>query len=180
PKSTEDKGQLLLVAASARLSRAAATQFNFGNFKVSNIDEARDQWCHKFARHEQADLLNKAAQARLANRSPGSPRALLFLSGDIHIGCTFEIHIAKPKTRALSLTTSGISNTEDVQPIVGVFVDEEFGVAKGIRATLKEVITEFNFGVVHVLPTGRGAEVVGTVAHQGNSFAAGVDLKDIL
>jgi hypothetical protein len=180
PKSTKDFDQFLLAAAGARLSRATGTQFNLGNFKVSAIDEARDQWCHRFARPEQADLLRKAAAARLVNRSPGSPRELFFLSGDIHIGCVFEISLSRPSYKALSLTTSGIGVVDDTQPLIGVFVDQEFSVAKGIRATLDHVVNQFNFGVLQVQPTGRGAKVFGTVAHEGNSFAAGIDLKDIL
>lgn len=179
-KPTDDIDQFILAAAGARLSRAAGTQFNLGNFKVSNIDEARDQWSHRFAHPEQVDLLRKAAAARLANRSSGSGRGLLFLSGDIHIGCTFEISLTKPSYKALSLTSSGISAVEDVQPLIGVFVDQEFTVAKDIRSTLGNVVNKFNFGVVQVQPTGRGAKVFGTVAHEGNSFAAGLDLKDIL
>lgn len=35
-------------------------------------------------------------------------------------------------------------------------------------------------GVLQVQPTGRGVKGFGTVAHEGNSFAAGLDLKDIL
>jgi hypothetical protein len=180
PKSTQDIDQFILAAAGAHLSRAAGTQFNLGNFKVSNIDEARDQWSHRFARPEQVDLLRKTAAARLANRSSGSGRELLFLSGDIHIGCTFEISLSKPSSKALSLTSSGISGVEDVQPLIGVFVDQEFAIAKGVRSTLGNVVNQFNFGVVQVQPTGRGAKVFGTLAHEGNSFAAGVDLKDIL
>lgn len=179
PKSTEDIDQFVLAAASARLSRAAGTQFNLGNFKVSNIDEARDQWSHRFARAEQLDLLRKAAAARMANRA-ASGRELFFLSGDIHIGCTFEISLSKPSYKALSLTSSGISAVEDVQPLIGIFVDQEFSLGKGIRSTLGNVVNQFNFGVVQVQPSGRGAKVLCTVAHEGNSFAAGLDLKDIL
>lgn len=180
PESTKDIDQLLLAAAGTRLSRATGTQFNLGNFKVSAIDEARDQWCHRFSRPEQADLLRKAAAARLVNRSPGSARELMFLSGDIHIGCVFEISMSRPDCKALSLTTSGISVVDDTQPLIGVFIDQEFSVAKGIRSTLGNVVNQFNFGVLQVQPTGRGAKVFGTVAHEGNSFAFGLDLKDIL
>ncbi len=180
PKSTTEAGQFILAAAGARLSRSVGTQFNLGNFKVSAIDEARDQWCHRFARPEQADLLRKAAAARRVNRSPGSPRELFFLSGDIHIGCVFEISLSRPRCKALSLTTSGIGVVDDTQPLIGVFVDQEFTVAKGIRSTLDHVVNQLNFGVLQVQPTGRGAKVFGSVAHEGNSFAAGLDLKDIL
>lgn len=181
-KSTKDDvKQILLTISNAHLSRAAGQQFNLGNFLVSNIDEARDQWCHRFARAEQADLLRKAAKAREANRAPGARRELLFVSGDIHIGCTFEISFSKPECTALSLTASGISAIEsDTQPLVGVFVDQEFDVAKGIRSKLGNVVNQFNFGVIQVQPNGRGAKVFGSVAHEGSSLAIGVDAKDLL
>ena len=73
------------------MTRLSGTPVNLGAFKISNIDEARDQWSHKFSRPEQADLIRKAGQARLANRAGGAPRGLMFLSGDIHTGCIFDI-----------------------------------------------------------------------------------------
>jgi hypothetical protein len=42
------------------------------------------------------------------------------------------------------------------------------------------VVNTFNFGVVHVIPTGAGAKVHSVVAHEGNSFAVGVDVADLL
>jgi hypothetical protein len=183
PRSTsDDPGQILLTLANARASRLAGRQLNLGNFKLSNIDEARDQWSHRFVRREQADLLRKAGQARLVNRTAASARGLVFLSGDIHVGCTFDISSRHPSYQAASLTSSGVSNIEDVPGslFVGVFVDEDFTVAPGIRSTLREIVPDFNFGVVQVQPTGAGANVVTSLAHEGNAFAVGVDLVDIL
>ena len=181
PESTQDVSDLIQAAVSARLSRATGRQFNLGNFKISAIDEARDQWSHRYSRPEQVELLRKAAKARPVNRSPGAPRELFFLSGDIHIGARFEVSIAKPATKALSLTSSGISVVEgDTQPLVGVFIDQEFSLGLGLSSKLDNVVNKFNFGVLQVQPTGRGAKVFGSVAHEGNAFAAGLDLKDIL
>ena len=152
-------------------------QLNLGNFKVANIDEARDQWSHKFARPEQGRLLRSAGKARLSNRNPGAPRGLLFVSGDIHVGARFTITCSDPAYEALSLTSSGISTVFGKQPIVHALLDEEFDVAPGIHSSLLELVTEFNFGIVHVIPTGRGAEIQGIVAHKGNSLALGLDIS---
>ena len=48
--------------------------------------------------------------------------------------------------------------------------------APGIHSSLLEVVTEFNFEIVHVIPTGRGAEIQGVIAHKGNSLALGLDI----
>jgi hypothetical protein len=153
---------------------------NLGNFKVSNIDEARDQWSHTFARPEQRRLLLSAARARSSNRPPGLPRALMFVSGDIHVGAIFDIEIADAECSVVSLTASGISIIEQPVPTVGAIVDEKFKVAPGIRSTLRDVVTEFNFGVVQVVPTGAGAEIVPSIAHEENGFTVGIDIADIL
>ena len=152
---------------------------NAGNFQISNLDEARDQWSHRFARREQQDLLKKAFAARFVNRNAASGRGLVFLSGDIHIGCIFDVSAARPSGKAVSLTSSGISQIDDTQP-PGTFIDEEFSLAPGIRSTLRDVVNRFNFGVVQVQPTGSGAEISAVLAHEGNAFAAGLDLKDLI
>jgi len=41
-------------------------------------------------------------------------------------------------------------------------------------------VRSFNFGVVQVVPTGTGAQITPSLAHEGNSWAVGVDLKDLL
>lgn len=58
-------------------------------------------------------------------------RGLIFLSGDIHVGCIFDISCSKPEFKAASLTASGISAKEDQAVIVGTFLDEDFTVAPG-------------------------------------------------
>ena len=80
----------------------------------------------------------------------------------------------------MSLTSSAISNTEDTSFVLGFFVDEDFGVGGRIHSKLRDVVPDFNFGVVQVLPTGRGAEIHGALAHEGNAFAAGVNLANLL
>jgi hypothetical protein len=114
------------------------------------------------------------------NRTQGAAREVIFVSGDIHIGCIFDVTSLLPPFKAASLTSSAISNTEDTSFVLGSFVDEDFGVGGLIHAKLREVVPDFNFGVVQVIPTGRGAETDGVLAHEGNAFAAGVDLKNLL
>ena len=46
-------GNFALAAVSARVTRLTGTPANLGEFMLSNIDEVRDQWSHKFARREQ-------------------------------------------------------------------------------------------------------------------------------
>lgn len=179
-KGTQDVDDFLLAAAGARATRALGTPVNLGRFKLSNIDEARDQWSHKFSRPEQAELLRKAGEARLTNREGAAPRNLLFLSGDIHMGCIFDLSVQKPRYDAVSLTSSGVSAVEARTFALGVFVDEDVPVAPGMRSTLRELVPNFNFGVVQVVPTGDGAEIHAAIAHEGNAFTVGVDIADLL
>jgi hypothetical protein len=181
PKSTKDASDLVQAIISANIARRTGVQLNAGNFQISNLDEARDQWSHRFSRREQQDLLKKSFAARYVNRNAASGRGLVFLSGDIHIGCIFDVSTFLPRRgNAVSLTTSGISQIDDTQPLVGTFIDEEFSLAFGIRSTLREVVNTFNFGVIQVQPTGSGAEISAVIAHEGNSFAFGLKLEGIL
>lgn len=180
PKSNKGKVELAKAIASAKVARATGFQANAGNFQVSNLDEARDQWSHRFACGEQRELLRKAFAARHVNRNAASGRGLVFLSGDIHIGCVFEIEATSPRAKATSLTSSGISQIDDTQPLVGTFIDQAFAVASGIRSSLQSVVNTFNFGVVQVQPTGAGAQISAVLAHGGNSFAFGLDVKDLI
>lgn len=180
PKSTKDIDQFLLAAAASHISRFTSGPVNLGNFKVSNIDEARDQWSHAFARPEQRMLLEKAARARLTNRPSGAPRELLFVSGDIHVGAIFDIDMEDSEYRIVSLTSSGISTITAPIPTVGATLDDSFAVAKGIKSKLRDVVTEFNFGIVQVTPTRTGAEIVPILAHKGNAYAFGLDIADLL
>jgi hypothetical protein len=179
PVSTEEKAQLALAFAGSHLSRLSGAPVNLGNFKISNIDEARDQWSNQFCRAEQRLLLDKVAAARLTNRLSGEPRALLFVSGDIHVGAIFDIAMTDPECTITSLTSSGISTVTVPVPVVGVTLDEDFVVSKGIRSTLRDVVTTFNYGIVQVVPTGTGAQIFPALAHEGNAFAVGVDVADL-
>ncbi len=180
PKSSDDPRELVKAIISANIARRTGVQRNAGNFQVSNLDEARDQWSHRFSRREQQDLLTKAFAARFVNRNAASGRELVFLSGDIHIGCIFEVSAMRPRGKAISLTSSGISQIDDTQPLVGTFIDEEFSLAFGIRSTLREVVNNFNFGVVQVQPTGSGAEISAVLAHEGTATAFGLKVEGIL
>lgn len=180
PQSSDSKVELLKAIASAKIVNRTGVQLNVGAFQVSNLDEARDQWSHRYARPEQVDLLQKAFKARGLNRSPAAHRALVFLSGDIHIGCIFDLKAARQRAGAVSLTSSGISQIDDTQPLVGTFIDESFAVAPGITSTLRDVVNQFNFGIVQVQPTGHGAQIDAVLAHEGNGFAFGLDVKDLI
>jgi hypothetical protein len=151
-----------------------------GFFQASNVDEARDQWSHEFSHPEQLSLLDAARNACITNRNTSSHRALVFLSGDIHIGCIFDITYSNPKHKAISLTSSGISTVVDVKPTIGALIEEDFDVGRGIHSTLRDVVTDFNFGVIQVNPTGTAAEIIASLAHKGNSFVVGLDISSLL
>lgn len=180
PQSSDSKVELVKAIISTKISRAIGRQPNLGQFQISNLDEARDQWSHRYARPEQKELLQKSFKARFANRDAGAGRELMLLSGDIHIGCIFDVSSRVPKATAVSLTSSGISQIDDTQPLVGTFVDESFALAPGIHSTLRDVVNKFNFGVVQVQPDGRGATSNAVLAHEGNGFAFGLDVKDLI
>ncbi|MGZ4986337.1 MAG: hypothetical protein ACXV8A_09615, partial [Chthoniobacterales bacterium] len=76
--------------------------------------------------------------------------------------------------------SSGISAKANTKLVVGTFVDEDFNVADGIHSTLRDIIDDFNFGVVEVIPSPNGANINALVAHKGNSFAAGVDISKLV
>jgi hypothetical protein len=174
------KGEIPLMIANVHLSRLTGMPLNLGKYRLASIDEARDQWSHKFSRGEQMALLRQAGAARLVNAAPGPGRTLLFLSGDIHVGCIFDITSIKPPFKAVSLTSSGISALEDTVAVVGVFLDEKVPLGGGFTSTMRDVVRSFNFGVVQVVPTGAGAEIVPALAHEGNAWSVGVDVKDLL
>lgn len=179
----KEKGEIedaVLTALNPRISRLTGQQLNLGGFKRGAIDEARDQWSHHLSRPEQEDLIRKAGTARLSNRASGAPRGLIFLSGDIHVGGIYDITCSKPRFEAESLISSGISKDSGSKLVLGVFLDEDFQVASGIRSKLRHVVNAFNFGIVHMIPTGAGAQIKSAVAHRGNSFAVGVDLTELL
>ena len=172
--------EIPVTVANVHASRILGRPLNLGTFMLSKLDEARDQWSHKFARGEQMALLRAAGKARRLNAGPGPGRTLLFLSGDIHVGCLFDISSRNPPFKAVSLTSSGISALEDTAAVIGTFIDEKVALGSGVTSTLRDVVRDFNFGVVQMVPTGTGAEMTPIIAHEGNSWAAGANLKDLL
>jgi hypothetical protein len=144
-------------------------------FPFSQLDDARDQWSNHFSRPEQEKLIRMAGSARLTNRIPSIPRGLIFIGGDLHAGGTFDIEVSKPEFTAPCFVASGISQRiKKITPIIGVIVDEDFEVAPGIHATLRELVNDYNFGVVQIIPTGGTPVIIPTVVHSGTSFAWGV------
>jgi hypothetical protein len=180
PASSKAKRDLPLSVANVHASRLVGRQLNLGRYLVSNIDEARDQWSHKAARPEQAALLRMAGDARTANAAEGNARGLVFLSGDVHVGCIYDLTSSKPEYKAASLTSSGISAEPDDALVVGIYIDEDVDVAPGVHSTLRDVVTDPNFGVVQVINTATGAEITPILAHEGASNALGLDLAALL
>ena len=176
----DDLGALALAAVGSNLSAITGRRFNIGPFKQSKILDARDQWGNKLNRAEQLRLIRTVGDARVSNRMASNPRNVLFVSGDIHAGAIYEITSSKPRYRALSLTSSGISNITDRTFLLSILLDEDFEVGRGVHSRLLEFVTEFNFGIVFVQPTGTTARTVPVLAHAGNSFAWGLDFTPLL
>ena len=180
PPSSEDFDQLVLASIGRRLTDFSGVPVNLGIFKLSNIDEARDQWSHHISRPEQAALLKKANLSRFINRPPGAPRELIFLAGDVHIGCIHDITFSKPGYNATALTSSGISAKSDSRAVLGIYVDEDFNVADGIHSKLRDAVADFNFGVVEVLPSPDGAIIHAALVHRGSALTYGADVSDLV
>ncbi len=186
PKSTDGVSGLLGAVGIHTIRRIGPLGLiigiNTSRFRSSNINEIRDQWSHKYSRSEQLSLLHTAAKARFTNRDLVSPRSLIFLSGDIHAGCIYDMTFTDPPCKITSITSSGISTFEQVDHNLGIgtLVDEDFEVAPGIRSKLRELVMNYNFGVIQVIPAISGAEVVTTLAHEGNSYTLGLDIGDLL
>ena len=54
PSSKDSKAEGIVKAiVSAKVARITGDQSKLGNFQISNLDEARDQWSHRFSRPEQ-------------------------------------------------------------------------------------------------------------------------------
>jgi hypothetical protein len=142
-------------------------------YKVtSKIDEVRDQWSHHFSRPEQAALIRKAGAARTINRMSHNPREVIFLAGDLHLGGIFDISVSDPVFKALCLVSSGISQLADQAIAPMVTVDESFEIAQGIWSKQRELVQDYNFGVVQVIPTGQKPEVIPAIVHSGQSSAS--------
>jgi hypothetical protein len=69
--TSKDETQIPLTIANVHLSRLTRTPLNLGSYMISKLDEAHDQWSHKFSRPEQMALLHRAGAARIANAAPG-------------------------------------------------------------------------------------------------------------
>jgi hypothetical protein len=82
--------------------------------------------------------------------------------------------------KAVSLTSSGISALEETLAVIGTILDEKVPLGSGFNATLRDVVRTFNVGVVQIVLKGNGAEILPVIAHEGNSWAAGANLKDLL
>jgi hypothetical protein len=150
-----------------------------GSAKLGSLSDVRDNWANHFCRGEQADLITTTVTARLTNRIPARPRALVFIGGDLHAGGLFDLAFAKPDFATESMVTSGISkNTTKGEGIVGILMDEEFDIADGIHAKLKKFTHEFNFGVTHIVFGGEAAVITNAVAHDGDSSYWSLKLAD--
>ncbi|HEX8150570.1 MAG TPA: alkaline phosphatase D family protein [Pyrinomonadaceae bacterium] len=167
-----------LIVADATQKVGARFNLHWGDLKIGDLDDIRDQWSHRASRPEQLRLLRAAALARLTNRVPSDPRGLVFLGGDFHAGGLFQLTFSDPEFTAQTLISSGIS--KDVggatekggsgpdEP-VGFTFDEDFEVAPGIRAVLQDYVPVFNFGITHITFNGSTPRIVNSVAHKGNA-----------
>ncbi len=151
---------------------------NRGSFHLCDIDDARDQWSNHFSRPEQEKLIRMAGSARLTNRIPSAPRGLIFVGGDLHAGALFNIKVSKPEFTVPCFVASGISQkTQADEPVIYTVVDENFEVSSGIYATMHELVDDYNFGVVQIIPTGATPVIIPTIAHSGNAFAWGININ---
>ncbi len=174
----KDVGNLIKAAFGGYLASRFGADINWGSFKLSELDDIRDQWSNHFSRSEQVAVIQKSVEATGTNRLPRYPRGLLFMGGDWHSGGLFDIKLAKPSFIFPCLVSSGISQlNEPSDPHIGIIADESFEVAPDIHATMREFINGYNFGIVQVVPTGAVPEIIPTVAHAGNSFAWGINFK---
>ncbi len=137
------------------------------DLNISDFDDLRDQWFHPRCQPEQQRLIRYAGGVRLANRDTGHPRAVMFVGGDIHTGALYEISVADPAFTAPCLISSGIA--QEKGHIVGVIIDDDHTVAEGIRASLKHVVGDFNYGVTHVLFNGGTPVITNSLGHPNTS-----------
>lgn len=149
---------------------------HWGDWKIGDLDDIRDQWSHSASRPEQLRLIRAAGRARLINRAPSNPRGLVFLGGDFHAGGLFQLTVSDPDFTAQSLISSGIS--KDVNHAtekggsgffegVGLTYDKDYEVAPGIRAVLQDHVPVYNFGVTHITFNGLTPSITNRVAHAG-------------
>jgi hypothetical protein len=152
---------------------------NAGGYKIQDLDDVRDQWSNHFSRPEQERLIRTAGAARLANRTQDRPRGVIFLGGDLHAGALFDISVDAPGYRCACLISSGISKKPDSAgtPLRWTLVDENFTVADGIRAELRALVANYNFGVVQMVPTGGTPHLLPALGPGGMSPTWGVRLR---
>jgi len=72
PRSSAGFGKTPAAVANVHFSRLLGRQLNLGQFMISKIDEARDQWSHKFARPEQGRPAPQGRDGSLGERHPGN------------------------------------------------------------------------------------------------------------
>lgn len=169
-----------LNALSGWASSRLGVDLNWGSFKNSDIDDARDQWCNHLSRSEQERLIREAGRARLVNRLPRYPRGLIFVGGDLHSGGLFEVTVTDPPFTATCLISSGISQKNDIkvtEPLVDTLVDREFSVAPGVHVKLKQFFTHYNFGTVQVLATGEKPRIIPAVIADRDAAVWGIKLN---
>jgi hypothetical protein len=61
--------------------------------------------------------------------------------------------------------------------LLGTLVDDDFEVASGIRATLRQLINGYNFGVVQVVPTGGTPVLIPAVVALGETSTWGARIS---
>ncbi|MCP4364343.1 MAG: hypothetical protein GY800_03470 [Planctomycetes bacterium] len=149
---------------------------NFGDFKLAEIDDVRDQWAHSFSRKEQIKLLRDVASAAFYNRLPSAPRGVVFMGGDIHIGAQFKIRFSRPEFSTECLVASAISSNPPAELEAGVLVDDSFQVAKGISAELENAVRANNFGLTHITFSGATPEIHNAVVHEGEAAYRTLDI----
>jgi hypothetical protein len=141
------------------------------------IDEVRDQWSHHVSRPEQERLIRMVGSARTSNRPAGSPRAVAFLGGDIHLGGIWDISASRWPSTVPCIVSSGISQLATKTLDSMVAVDQNFEIAAGIRSKQRLLIQKYNFGVMQVVPTGGTPQVVPVVVADGASHATSGQLR---
>ncbi|MGH9320587.1 MAG: alkaline phosphatase D family protein [Vicinamibacteria bacterium] len=137
------------------------------DLNIADFDDVRDNWSHPRCQPEQERLIRRAGDARMANRDIGQPRAVMFVGGDIHTGALYEIAVTSPAFTAPCLISSGIAQARGA--FVGVKLDDDHVVAEGIRASLRHVVGDFNFGVTHILFNGGTPVITNTIGHPNTS-----------
>ena len=91
----------------------------------------------------------------------------MFVGGDLHSGGLYEISLSDAPSKVSCLISSGIAQASD--HVVGIKLDDDHTVADGIRASLKHVVGDFNYGVTHVLFNGGTPVITNAIGHPGTS-----------